>query len=47
MIEWTIGRQGLWKPYFYELRVDGVLVATDRFWSLNKTMFAIAGFEGL
>jgi len=43
--EWTVGRKGYWKPYFFELRLDGELIEQRRFWTLWATMVAIADYE--
>lgn len=42
MTQYTVGRRGFWKPYFYELRLEGVLIAQERFWTLRGVLFAIA-----
>lgn len=43
--EWTVGRKGYWKPYFFELRLDGELIEQRRFWTLTQVMLAIATHE--
>lgn len=43
--EWTIGRRGFWKPYYWELRVKGELIDSARFWTLKAVMLSIASYE--